>query len=95
MIELLKIIPTPITIAIACLLLGAAGIVAADSRYVQIGAFQKSYELSLAKEIRELRRELSNEQNERARELLQREIEALLDDLCHEKPDHIYCESRA
>ena len=53
-IDFLKLIPPQVQVVIASLVLGAAVVYAAESRYVTMDRFQKAYILDLKKIIREI-----------------------------------------
>jgi hypothetical protein len=66
-----------------------------ESRYMTVGEYTKSYVLDLKAEIRAIKADLSsgNLPAETA-EILREQLEALLDELCYEKPDDPYCRKR-
>lgn len=91
-LDVIKLIPVPVQIAIAGIVIGAATVYGAESRYMTVSDFTKSYVLDLKKMIREIRKDLKDETlTDREREHLQAEIEELMDELCYEKPDDLWC----
>lgn len=92
-IELLKLIPKPVQVVIAALLLGAGFAYAHEVRYMTVADFTKSYVLDLKKIIRELKNELHDEDlSDRDRLNLEMDIEELIDELCYENPNDRLCD---
>ena len=84
-IDFLKLIPPQVQVVIASLVLGAAVVYAAESRYVTMDRFQKAYILDLKKIIREIEYILRDEVlTDRERRDLELELEELIDELCFE-----------
>lgn len=78
--------------AIAALAAGAA----AESRYMKISDFTKSYILDLRSDIRAIKKDIEATQDDAARKVLEEQLERMLDDLCLEtRGDDPYCENRA
>lgn len=95
MLGLLDAVPASVKGGIALLLLGGMGVFGAESRYMTVDDFTKSYILDLKAEIREIQKELRFEElTEREKLWLEEQLEALLDELCYEVPDDPYCEDR-
>ncbi len=95
LLDALKLIPKPMQIAIAGIVIGIGAVYAHESRYMTVGQFTKSYLLDLKAEIRETKKDLSNpDLPARVREMLQANLEAMLDDLCYELPSDPYCLDR-
>jgi len=93
MIDLLKMIPESLRMAIVFIILGGGAVLAAEARYMTVDQFTKSYVLDLKSEIRDIQRELrEGELTERERELLEEQLAELIDALCYELPDDPYCE---
>jgi hypothetical protein len=94
-IDLLKQLPTAVQICAVSVLLGGAVVYAAESRYMTVGQYTKSYVLDLKAEIRAIRNELErDEADPGTEELLEEQLEALLDELCYEVPNDPYCRNR-
>ena len=93
-IDFLKLIPVPIQIALASMIIGGTAFAGLETRYMTVSDFTKSYVLDLKSAIREIIRELENpDLTERERTWLEQELETLLDELCYEKPDDPLCDS--
>ena len=92
MMEMLGLIPESVRIPILFVALGAGGTFAAESRYMTVADYTKSYVLNLKSEIREIQKELTDPDidPEHAEKLLE-QLEALIDELCYERPDDAYC----
>ena len=94
LIDLIKLVPIPVQIAVAGMLLGGAAFAGLETRYVNASQFEKSYILNLKSAIREIMRELDeSELSDRERTWLEEELEALIDELCYETPDDRLCVS--
>jgi len=91
MTDLLNMIPQPVRMTLAALLLGILAVAGADQRYMTVDTYMKGYILDLKEAIRELRRQLDRAETETERQSIQRDIDELIDELCYEKPDDSYC----
>jgi hypothetical protein len=92
-LELLGLMPKSVQIAIAGILIGGAAFAAHEMRYMTVGQFTKSYVLDIKSEIRQIQKDLSDEElDARVRDMLEEQLAFLLDDLCYETPDDPYCE---
>jgi hypothetical protein len=92
LIDWIKLLPTPVQIAVVCLVLGTALAYAHESRYMTVDQFTKSYVLDLKREIRELEMLLRDpELDEQTRTILFEQLERMIDELCYEMPDDPYC----
>ena len=90
--KLLEMIPEGMRIPIACLLLGGMGVAFAESRYMTVDQFTRSYVLDLKSEIRSIERELRRpELDDEYRMMLLEQLEALIAELCYEMPEDPYC----
>ena len=93
--ELLGLMPRPIQIALAGILLGGIAFAGHEVRYMTVSQFTKSYVLDLRSEIRALARELTNPDiDSRTRRILQEQLDQMIDELCYEVPDDPYCKNR-
>ena len=91
-IDFLKLIPPQVQVVVASVVLGAAVVYAAESRYVSMDQFQKAYILDVKRMIRELQQLLrEDELTERERHEIELEIEFLIDELCYELPEDRMC----
>jgi hypothetical protein len=91
-LDFIKLLPTPIQMVLAALLLGVTLAYAHESRYMTVSDFTKSYVLDLKVLIRDLSKDLADpELTEREREWIEEEIESLTDELCYEMPDDRLC----
>ena len=82
MIEILSFIPKPIQLGVLGLIVGGAGFLGMESRYVNSSQFTKSYILNLKQAIR---KELHAEDlTEREKERLEDDLAELIDELCYE-----------
>ena len=90
-LDLLGLIPKPIALCLASLVIGGGGFAALETRYVTTSDFTKSYVLQLKREIRELRKEIAAERDDRRRADLEEDLAALLDELCVEMPADREC----
>jgi len=94
-LELLKLIPKPIQLTIAGILIGGLAFAGHETRYMTVSDYTKSYILDLKGEIRETRKDLANpDLPAEVREILEEALESMLDELCYEVPDDRYCEDR-
>ena len=94
-LELLKLIPRPIQLTLAGILIGGFAFAGHESRYMTVSDYTKSYVLDLKSEIRETRKDLANpDLAPEVREILKEALEALLDELCYEVPNDAYCKDR-
>jgi len=94
-LDILKLIPKPIQLTIAGILLGGMAFAGHETRYMTVGDYTKSYVLDLKSEIREIRKDLATpELPQEVKDILLESLEALLDDLCYEVPDDPYCKNR-
>jgi hypothetical protein len=92
-IDLVKLIPVPVQIAVVSMVLGGVAFAGLETRYMTVSDFTKSYVLDLKKAIREIEYVLREEDlTERERRDLEMELEELIDELCYEKPDDRLCQ---
>ena len=92
LIDLLKLIPAQVQILVVGVVLGGAAFAGAESRYLTVSQFEKSYILDLKAEIRDLRRELRDDTlTEREIEMLEDYLQELIAELCYEQPDDAEC----
>ncbi len=91
MLDLLALIPKPIALSIASLVIGAAAFGGMESRYVTTSDFTKSYVLQLKREIREVRKEIKDEAHSGLKARLEDDLAALIDELCMTAPDDREC----
>ena len=90
--DLLGFLPKTVQIAVASLVIGGGAIFGAESRYMTVADFTKSYILDLKREIRTLENELRDSTlTARERQRLNEQLQALLDELCYELPNDPYC----
>lgn len=95
MLDVLNFVPKSVQAAIACLVLGGIAVYAAESRYMTVAQYTKSYVLDLKSEIRAIQTDLRDPDiPEDTKRYLREQLEVLLDDLCYEVPDDPYCENR-
>jgi hypothetical protein len=95
MTEMLGLIPESVRVPILFLIIGGGGAFAAESRYMTVADYTKSYVLNLKSEIREIQKELADpEIDPDYRDMLMEQLEALVDELCYERPDDAYCHGR-
>lgn len=95
LIDFLKLIPRPMQIAIAGMVLGGAAFAGHEIRYMTVADYTKSYILELKSEIRELERELRRSDIDPGyRQVLAEQLERMIDELCYELPDDPYCRDR-
>ena len=93
MLTLLDALPTGIKTTVALVAVGGAATFAAESRYMTVADFTKSYVLNLKSEIRDIRKELRDaDLSEREREVLEDLLDELIDELCYEMPNDNLCE---
>ena len=93
LLDVLKLIPVSVQIAVASMVIGGAAFAGLEVRYMTVSDFTKSYVLDLKREIREIWAELEREDlTERERQWLQDELESLLDELCYETPGDRLCQ---
>jgi len=91
--ELLKLIPIPVQVAVASMVLGGVAFAGLETRYMTVSDFTKSYVLDLKKLIREIERDLEElTLTERERRIMEMELEELIDELCYEKPSDRICQ---
>lgn len=94
-LEFLNYLPPLAQVSVIGLILGAGLVYAHETRYMTVGQYTKSYVLNLKAEIRAIRAELDTEELDPVtRELLEEQLESLLDELCYERPDDVYCKRR-
>lgn len=94
-LELLGMMPRPVQIAIAGLLFGGIAFAAHEQRYMTVDQFTKSYVLALKSEIRNIKIDLADANlDARVRAVLVEQLAAMLDDLCYEMPEDVYCRAR-
>ena len=92
LIDLLKLIPAQVQILVVGVVLGGAAFAGAESRYLTVSQFEKSYILEIKAEIRALRRELRDDTlTEREIEMLEDYLQELIAELCYEQPDDTEC----
>lgn len=93
LIDFLKLLPASVQVAIVCLILGGGFVLAAESRYMTVDQFTKSYVLDLKSLIREYHKDLQNpDLTDRERVWIEEQIQLLIDELCYELPDDPYCD---
>jgi len=91
-LDLIKVIPLQMQVAIACLVIGGVAFAGLETRYMTVSDFTKSYILDLKREIRELEKELADPGlPPRVQEMLFEQLELMIDELCYEVPDDPYC----
>jgi len=66
-----------------------------EIRYMTVADFTKSYVLDLKSEIRELKDDLKKADSDGERRQIQKDIDALIDELCEERPNDPLCSQRA
>jgi hypothetical protein len=94
-LDLLGLMPRPVQIAIAALLIGGIAVAAHEQRYMTVDQFTKSYVLDLKAEIRNTKKDLADpELDSRVREIFVEQLNAMLDELCYEMPEDAYCKAR-
>jgi len=94
-LELLKLIPRPVQLTLAGILIGGLAFAGHESRYMTVSEFTKSYVLDLKSEIREMRKDLATPNlAPEVRAILEEALESMLDELCYEMPDDTYCRNR-
>lgn len=86
----LNVIPKPVLLMLA----GGMVVGYAEVRFMTVADFTKSYVLDLKAAIRDYRADLKGAETDRERALIQEQIDALLDELCEERPKDPYCEGR-
>jgi hypothetical protein len=92
LLDFIKLIPVSLQVAIASMVIGGAAVYGAESRYMTVSDFTKSYVLDLKKSIREIMRTLDDEMlTDLEREWLEIELEELIDELCYEAPEDRLC----
>ena len=92
LVDFIQLIPKELQIGIACLVIGGFAFAGMESRYMTVSDFTKSYVLDLKKLIRELKEDLKDPTlTARERHHLEMEIEELMDELCYEKPNDLWC----
>jgi hypothetical protein len=92
-LDFLKLIPVPIQICIASLVIGGVAFAGLESRYMTVADYTKSYVLDLKALIRDLKNDLRDEDlTPREREWIEADLQSLLDELCYERPDDRLCE---
>lgn len=90
--DFIKLLPTPIQITVAAVILGMSVTWAMESRYMTVSDFTKSYVLDLKSLLRDLNKDLQDEElTDREREWIEEEIESLTDELCYEMPEDRLC----
>jgi len=95
LLDFLRLVPVPVQIAIAGIVLGGAAFAGHEVRYMTVSDFTKSYVLDLKREIRELQKELADpDLLPRVREMLIEQLDDMVDELCYEVPDDPYCKDR-
>jgi uncharacterized protein YebE (UPF0316 family) len=91
-LDFIKLLPGPIQITVAAVIVGMSVTWALESRYMTVSDFTKSYVLDLKSLIRELNKDLADpELTDREREWIEEQIEVLMDDLCYENPNDLMC----
>jgi hypothetical protein len=91
-LDVIKLIPVPIQITIAAIIIGIGVAYAHETRYMTVSDYTKSYVLDLKSAIREIMKELDDPNlTERERIWLEGQLEELIDELCYEKPDDRLC----
>lgn len=91
-IELIKLVPRSVQIALVGILIGGLAFAGHEMRYMTVADFTKSYVLEIKEAIRSLRRDLRDEDlSDRDREAIKEDIEQLIDELCYEVQDDPYC----
>jgi len=90
--DFVKLLPTPVQITVAAVILGMSVTWAMESRYMTVSDFTRSYVLDLKSLIRDLHNDLKDEElTDREREWIEEEILSLTDELCYEMPDDRLC----
>ncbi len=93
LLELLNLMPKAVQIAIAGMLIGGLAFAGHEVRYMTVGQFTKSYVLDLKSEIRAVRRDLNDpDLDERTKRFLREILDQMLDELCYEAPNDLYCQ---
>lgn len=91
-LDFIKLIPVPVQIAVASMVIGGVAFAGLETRYMTVSDFTKSYVLDLKKLIRDLSQDLEDPNlSDRERRWIQEELESLLDELCYEKPNDRLC----
>lgn len=91
LIDLAKLLPRPVLIAIVGIALGIGGVFAADARYVQASTFEKNYILNLRSYIRQRQEDLKQAKSDGERVEIQKDIDAAIDELCDARPKDRLC----
>lgn len=90
--DILAFVPKSIALSIASIMIGAGAFAGMEIRYVSASQFQKSYVLQLKREIRELRSEIADTEDDELRARLEEYLDELIDELCIEMPDDRECD---
>lgn len=92
LLDCLKLIPVPVQIAVASMVIGGVAFAGLETRYMTVSDFTKSYILDLKKLIRDLEQDLEDENlTDRERDWIEEELESLIDELCFENPNDRTC----
>lgn len=87
--------PKSVQIVILSAVLGVSLAWAHEQRYMTVSDYMKSYTLELKSEIRQIRKDLGRDSiSADVKELLREQLEVMLDELCYESPDDVYCKDR-
>ena len=90
-LDALGLLPLPVQVAIASVVLGAAAVFGLETRYVSASDFQKSYVLQLKEAIRDVRKDIRDAETDEAREILEEDLAEFIDELCLALPDDREC----
>ena len=92
LLDFIKLIPAPVQIAVASMVIGGVAFAGLETRYMTVSDYTKSYVLDLKSAIREIMGQLDDpDLSDREREWLEMELESLIDELCYEMPDDRLC----
>lgn len=93
--DVLSVVPKSVQLVIAGGVLTGAVVTAAETRYMTVADYTKSYVLDLKAEIREIKKDLADpDLSPQVRAMLQEQLDSLLDELCYEVNDDPYCKDR-
>lgn len=90
--DVLNVAPKSVRLLVAGSVLTGAVVMAAETRYMTVADYTKSYVLDLKAEIREIKKDLADtDLSPQVRTMLQEQLDSLLDELCYEVEDDPYC----